>query len=171
MEVEMSNHSMVIFDRKLTLPEVRAMKKKSACKSFQRFGKIKPDLLLIANKLLNKTLTKEATVYELQNHDSLLFLFFANPPAIIMYRANDISPSMVRDFEKFANHYDFFLKYKVKDLFFEIERHNKTLESLSVVPHDNSLKNLVPIIEASVEEDFLAVKAACVDYFASLTPS
>ena len=166
----MTNRSILIFERKLTLMEVRRFKKIASAKSFRLFGRIDPDLLSIANKLLGKNISKNATAYQLENHGDLLFLLLTSPPPVLMYRADDLSQDIVESYQKFAFGYEIFLKYRVQNLSSDIEEHNKKLEALSILPHNESLKELVSTIEASVQQDISSVKAACAQYFASLAP-
>ena len=167
----MSNRSIVIFDRKLTLAESKERKLKSKSKTFRHVGRIDPDLLLVMQKLLNKNIAKEATAYEVKDHRIISALCFLNPAPVLMYRADDISQDVILNYERFAFYCEHFQTYKIKGVFADIKELNKRLEHLSIVPHDSSAKDLILIIEASIQEDLVAAKRSCADYFSSLVPS
>lgn len=171
MEVEMSNRSIIIFDRKLTLAESKERKLKSKSKTFRHVGRIDPDLLLVMQKLLNKNIAKEATAYEVKDHRTISALCLLKPAPVLMYRADDISQDVIKDYEKFVIFHDHLKNYKIRGLFADIEELNKRVERFSIVPHDSSAKDLVRVIEASIEQDCIAVKQSCDDYFAALVPS
>jgi phosphohistidine phosphatase SixA len=88
-----------------------------------------------------------------------------------MYRADDISQDVIKDYEKFVIFHDHLKNYKIRGLFADIEELNKRVERFSIVPHDSSAKDLVRVIENSIEHDWIAVKQSCDDYFAALVPS
>jgi hypothetical protein len=169
MEAEMAT-AIVVYEHPFKAFDIQRVKKHAECRAVKRIEEFPSGVFCIMKYLLGHNTLRQPAMYEIKDHESLLFLLMSDYIPLLTYGKESETTSSFAGFAKFAQSIQQ-VSWFLQSSLHHSSDHLEALQSLAISPKDSDVALAISNSFDAIQEEKAAVMAECRIYFRSICPT